>query len=365
MARTLRSWLVLIEIQVKLLLRNRTALIGSLGLAVVSMLIFGSLLGGDGAPLTIAVADEDGSPAAARVADPFSASSGVRVAHFADGSGALDALKGGQVAAVVVLPAGFGRDLAGGEATTQVYYDGSNPQRGGQARGIVAGILGGVNRAIVGAPEPIAVQVQGIDRRVVRQIDWLTPGMAGMMIMWANLAVGATIIAWRERGVLKRLAVTPLRPLTLLLTQIAARLTFSVLQVVILLVIARVVFGVRVAGSPWTLGVLILVATLAILAFGFVIGAFVPKSDGAQSVSTLIAFPMMFLGGSYFDTSAAPSFLLPIVRAMPLTHINEALRQVMIYGAGLQELGQPLLILLAWMVASLLIATRSFRWSAR
>ena len=44
-----------------------------------------------------------------------------------------------------------------------------------------------------------------------RQIDWLTPGMAGMMVMWANLAVGATLIAWRERGILKRLAVTPLR----------------------------------------------------------------------------------------------------------------------------------------------------------
>lgn len=86
--------------------------------------------------------------------------------------------------------------------------------------------------------------------------------------------------------------------------------------------------------------------------------------NGAGKSTTLIAFPMMFLGGSYFDTAAAPGFLRPVVRAMPMTHINEGLRQVMIYGAGLRELGQPLLILLAWMVASLLIATRFFRWSA-
>lgn len=365
MTHTLRSWFVLVETQVKLLLRNRAMLIGSLGLAIISMLIFGSLLGGTGAPLSIAVVDEDGSPVAAQVVAAFKGTSGVQVSTPCPTCGALDTLKKGDVAAVVVLPAGFGRDLASGHATASVYYDGSNPTRGGQAQGLIGGVLSGVNRAITGAPEPITVQAQGVTRRVIRQIDWLTPGLAGMMVMWANLAVGATLIAWRERGILKRLAVTPLRPLTLLLTQIVSRLTFSVLQVVILLMIARAVFGVQVAGSYWTLGLVIVVATLAILAFGFVIGAFVPKSESAQAVSTLVAFPMMFLGGSYFDTAGAPDFLQPVIRAMPLTHINDAMRQVIIYGANLRDLQQQLLILLAWMVASLLIATRFFRWNAR
>ena len=62
MSHTLRSWLVLVETQVKLLLRNRSILIGSLGLAVISMLIFGSLLSGNSAPLSIALVDEDHLP---------------------------------------------------------------------------------------------------------------------------------------------------------------------------------------------------------------------------------------------------------------------------------------------------------------
>jgi len=361
----LRSWAVLIEMQTKLLLRNRTVLIGSLGLAIISMLIFGTLLGGDGVPLTVAVVDEDGTPAAAQLVAAFRGASGTRVTTPASEANALAALRRGDLAAIIVVPPGFGRDLAGGRATARVYYDGSNPQRGGQAQGLINGVLGAVNQAIVGTPQPITVQAQGIDRRIIRQIDWLTPGMAGMMIMWANLAVGATLIAWRERGVLKRLAVTPLRPVTLLLTQIGARLAFSLLQVATLLVIARTVFGVQVVGSYWALGVVVIVATLAILAFGLVIGAFVPKSEGAQSISTLVAFPMMFLGGSYFDTTAAPDFLQPFVRAMPLTHINEALRQIMIYGATLRDVQGQIAILLAWLVASLLVATRFFRWNAR
>ena len=362
MMHTLRRWSVLVRMQVTLLLRDRAALVASLGLAVVSMLIFGSLLGGGGSPLAIAVVDRDGSPVAAQVVAAFGQAEGIAVVTPCPTCDAIELLKDGEIAAAVVLPTGFGRDLAAGQAAAQVYYDGSNPMRGGQTQGIIAGVLGGVNRAITGAAEPIVVAPQEIDRRVIRQIDWLTPGMAGMMVMWANLAVGATLISWRERGILKRLATTPLRPLTLILTQIAARLAFSILQVVALLAIARLVFGVRVAGSYWTLGLLIVVATLAILAFGFVIGSFVPRSESAQSVSTLIAFPMMFLGGSYFDTAAAPDFLQPIIQAMPLTHINEALRQIMLFGADLADLQRQFLILIAWLVASLLVAVRAFRW---
>ena len=362
MVNTVRRWVVLVEMQVKLLLEDRAALVSSLGLAIVSMLIFGSLLGGGTNPLPIAVVDQDGSPVAAQVVAAFAQADGIEVVTPCATCDAVQLLKDGEVAAAVVLPAGFGRDLTAGKAAAQVYYDGSNPMRGGQAQGIISGVLGGVNRAITGAAEPIVAAPQEIDRRVIRQIDWLTPGMAGMMVMWANLAVGATIISWRERGVLKRLATTPLRPLTLILTQIAARLAFSIAQVVALLLIARLVFGVGVAGSYLALGLLIVVATLAILAFGFVIGSFVPRSESAQSVSTLIAFPMMFLGGSYFDTSAAPDFLQPAVRAMPLTHINEALRQIMLFGADIADLQRQFLILLVWLVVSLLVATRAFRW---
>jgi ABC-2 type transport system permease protein len=364
MTQTLRRWAILVEMQVKLLLQNRDVLVGSLGLAVVSMLIFGSLLSGGTDPLPIAVVDRDGSPVAAQVVAAFGATEGIDVVTPCPTCDALQLLKDGDVAAVVTLPAGFGQAVATGHATAEVHYDGSNPARGGQAQGIIAGVLGGVNRAITGAAEPIAVAPQEIDRRVIRQIDWLTPGMAGMMVMWANLAVGATIIAWRERGILKRLATTPLRPSVLIITQIAARLAFSCVQVVVLLAIARVVFGVRIAGNYWDLALLIIVATLAILAFGLVIGAFVPRSESAQSISTLIAFPMMFLGGSYFDTTAAPDFLQPVIQAMPLTHINEAMRQIILFGAGVADLQRQFAILLAWLAVSLLVAVRAFRWHA-
>lgn len=361
----LRRWGLLVLLQMKLLLRDRLALIGSFGLAVISMLLFGSILGGGNSTLKLALAAEEQSPATEQITAAFTRANGVQVQRYQQQAAALASLQRGDVAAVLVLPAGFGQALAARQAQVQVYYDGSNPQRGGQAQAVITGVLGGVNQAISGTPAPIQIAVQGVDRRVIRQIDWLTPGLAGMMIMWANMAVGATLISWRERGILKRLAVTPLRPSILLLTQIVARLAFSILQVVLLLVLARVVFKVEVVGNYWELGLVIVLSTLAILAFGFVIGALVPKSESAQAVSTLIAFPMMFLGGSYFDTAQAPQYLQPLVQALPLTHINDALRQVMIFGGGWSTVQQSLLVLLGWLVLSFALAVRTFRWQAR
>ncbi len=132
MGTTFRRWAILVRMQIKLLLRNRSALIGSLGLAVVSMLIFGSLLGGGSSPLAIAIVDQDGSAVAAQVIAAFERTAGVAITTPCPTCDAVGALKRGDVAAVVVLPAGFARDVAAGQATAQVYYDGSNPMRGGQ-----------------------------------------------------------------------------------------------------------------------------------------------------------------------------------------------------------------------------------------
>jgi ABC-2 type transport system permease protein len=362
MTPTLRRWTTLTGIQTKLLLLDHASLISNLTLAIASMVVFGLLLGGDrAAAAPICVIDADGSPAAARVASAFRASDLVGSSQCGQGR-EMELLKAGRLAAVVLLPAGFGRDLEAGQTTARVFYDATDPARGAQARSAVAAVIGGVNRSVTDAAEPIRLLDSGVDHRPIRQIDWLTPGMVGLLVMLINLVVGATLILWRDRGVLKRLAVTPLRPLTLILSQITARLIFSLLQIALLLAIAWLLFGVEVAGSYVDLALVVAAGTLAMLAFGFVIAAFVPKVESAQAVTSLVGFPMMLLGGSYFAFDNAPSYLRLLIDAMPLTYLNHALREVMLYGNGAEAVTRDLLVLMAWMVGSLVVATRAFRW---
>ena len=90
--------------------------------------------------------------------------------------------------------------------------------------------------------------------------------------------------------------------------------------------------------------------------------SFVKKSEAASSILLLVSFPMMFLGGSYFDVSGAPSFLQPLIHIMPLYYLNEALRQVIYNGAGWSAIQTGMLVMLAWIVASMLVVWRNFRW---
>ena len=100
----------------------------------------------------------------------------------------------------------------------------------------------------------------------------------------------------------------------------------------------------------------------SIVAIGFAMASFIKKSEAANSILLLVSFPMMFLGGSYFDVNGAPSFLQPLIHIMPLYYLNEALRQVIYNGAGWSAIQAGVLVMVAWLVASMLVVWRAFRW---
>src|SRR6266566_4157614 len=210
-----------------------------------------------------------------------------------------------------------------------------------------------------GSPKTLLGVVAAKD---IRQIDIITPGMLGMLLMWANLAVGIELVNWREMGITKRLAATPLQPLAMISAQVVARLALSLIQGIILLALAALIFNVHIYGNIGLLALVVIFGALTLLAIGFAIASFVKKSEAANSVLLLVSFPMMFLGGSYFDVNGAPSFLQPLIHAMPLYYLNEALRQVINNGAGWGSIQTGVLVMLAWIVASMLVVWRAFKW---
>jgi ABC-2 type transport system permease protein len=244
----------------------------------------------------------------------------------------------------------------------KVYYDQSNPITTATTQLTVQAIVDGVNRAATSQPGPVTLLQQGVTVRTLRTIDYVTPGMLGMLLMWANLAVGQELVHWRTQGITRRLAATPLKPLTMIGGQIVARLLLSILQAVVLLVLAAWIFNVHIYGSYWLLLLVITMGSLTLLALGFAIASFIKKEEAAASITLLVSFPMMFLGGSYFNVSSAPTFMQPLIHAMPLYYLNDALRQIVNNGAGWAAIQTSVLIMLAWIVASMVVVWRGFKW---
>ncbi len=359
----MKTFIQLVRANVLMLARNRALVLSSLGLALISILVFGWLFGGSGQlKVDLGIVNGNDSAAATQMVTQLQQNAALSV-HLGSQGGELDALKGGHRDAVLVLGSDYGATLAQGQARVNVYFNQSNLTTQAITRQAVQSIIDGINQGATGKTSLVTLVEQPVSVHNLRNIDFITPGQIGMMLMWANLAVGAVLVGWRQGGVAKRLAATPLRPTLVITSQMVARLVLSVTQAALLLGIAIWVFGVQVIGNWATLGVTVAIGSLSMMAIGFIVGSFARTQEVAQSINLVISFPMMFLGGSYFSTAGAPPALQPVINALPLTHLNDALRQIINNGASLATVQNDLLILLAWMVAGLLLATRAFRWN--
>jgi ABC-2 type transport system permease protein len=277
-------------------------------------------------------------------------------------AGEEQALIAGKRDAVIIMAPGFGAGVLHGGAHLKVIYNQADPVTAASTKLAVSSIVDGINRAAANQPGLVTLDEQGVSVKSLRTIDFVAPGMVGMLLMWANLSVAVQLVFWREQGITKRLAATPLAPIAMIGAQLLARLLLSVIQEVVLIALAVWIFNVHIYGNIGLLALVIVLGALMMLSFGFAVAGFFKKSQAANAAILLVSFPMMFLGGSYFPVSQITGFLQGVIRAMPLFYLDDALRQIINNGAGWAAIQTSVLILAAWIIGSLLLTWRAFRW---
>ncbi|HEY4184278.1 MAG TPA: ABC transporter permease [Polyangia bacterium] len=197
-----------------------------------------------------------------------------------------------------------------------------------------------------------------------RYVDWMVPGLLGMQLLSGALwGTAWTIVNARQRRLLKRLAATPMRRRHYLMSFRLAGLLFVPLQVVVLFVFARLTFGVHIQGSLLAVFALSLFGSWSFAGLGLLCAARAQNSETANGLVNLVTLPMFVLCGVFFSSNKFPGFVQPLIRFLPLSAFNEALRHVVNDGASLFSQGRPLLVLTAWGVVSATVALRLFRWT--
>jgi ABC-2 type transport system permease protein len=343
-----------------MLRRNTGFWLSSLIVAVVSILVFGWLFNPDTRPFDLAIVDEDGSEPALSLIAAFEGVDNVDVAS-GERDSELSSLEEGDRAALLIIPEGFGASLAEGNATVLAYYDNADLIRVGYVTTTVNAVIGAFNEDVSGGASAVTLDERPISTENVRYIDFLTPGMVGMAIMFINLGVGFMLVTWREQGILRRLGATPLRPSSLIFSQAVSFAVVSILQVVIILGLAHLVFDVSINGSFAWLAVTVALGIATMLAIGYLIGSFLHTPTAVNAVINAVTFPMIFLGGSYFPLDTPPA-LTPLVQIIPLTHINTALREIVNGNGELGDLWVNWAALTVWIVLGFSAAVRAFRW---
>jgi ABC-type multidrug transport system permease subunit len=197
-----------------------------------------------------------------------------------------------------------------------------------------------------------------------RYVDFLVPGLVGMNVMSGSMwAIGWAIVNLRVRKLLKRLLATPLRRSQLLLSLLLSRLIVVPIEIASILFFARVIFGVGVAGALATVAV---VALLGALSFGGLAVLVASRARNVETVSGLmnaVMLPMFVLSGVFFSTAHFPEALQPLIAWLPLSALNQALRSVIIHGAGWGAIAAPCAILAGWGTIGYAAGLRLFRWS--
>jgi ABC-2 type transport system permease protein len=205
-----------------------------------------------------------------------------------------------------------------------------------------------------------------IGNRTYLRIDKVLPGQLGFSLLSAGLfGVAFLFFNLRDTLVLKRINATPIKRLFIILGEGIARVVFQLIVVLAIILLGVFFFDFTLVNGIYTLGSLLFLSFLGLLVFmgfGFIISGSAKSINTIPALTNLLGFPQFMLSGTFFPYEGLPSFLHPISRALPLTHLNNAMFKVSYEGYGITSALPEIGILCVWSVVLYAIAFKIFRW---
>jgi ABC-2 type transport system permease protein len=343
----------------RMTVRNRTALFWNIAFPALFIVLFGYLIGSSSISFDVGIVGADTGPAAQQVITSMQQSEAFKI-KTGDQASELKALKKGDRAVVIVFTPG-----PNGQTNANVYWDQKNVQQGQVALNAVQQFLSETNANLAGGTPPIAINTQAITSTSLDYIDFLVPGILAMSIMNSGMiGLASAFVTYRERGILRRIKATPFPLSQFIGARILSQLVIAVAQACILILLAKLLFGLSITGNLASVLLMVILGSLAFLSLGFVVAAFARNQETADSLANAISFPMLFLSGVFFPVDSAPAILRPVMAVMPLRYLADGLRSLMVQGDSLPHVWLSIVVMLGTAAIGFALANRFFRWDA-
>ncbi|ESQ16414.1 MAG: hypothetical protein N838_26530, partial [Thiohalocapsa sp. PB-PSB1] len=190
----------------------------------------------------------------------------------------------------------------------------------------------------------------------LRYVDWVLPGVLAMNVMFSGLwGVGWIVVRYRKNGVLRRLKATPLRPIEFLTAQVLSRLIVVSGNITLIYLAASMMLDFPMRGSFTALLLIYAAGALCMISIGLAVAARLHTEELANGLLNLLSWPMLLLSGVWFSMEGTSPMAQALSKLMPLTHLVDAARAIMIDGAGVLDI-LPQLALLLGIGALLLVS---------
>jgi ABC-2 type transport system permease protein len=200
----------------------------------------------------------------------------------------------------------------------------------------------------------------------VKGSHYLLAGMLGYGLAstaFAGLAI--IVVIRRESAILKRLRGTPLPAWAYVAATVTSAILVFALEAIVLVVLARVLFGVPFPTKVFSLVVALLLGAFAFAAMGIGLTTVIRSAEGSSAVVNAVYLPMAFISGSFWSPHAYPRFLEVIADILPLTYFIRLMRDIVLHQAQIWNEGTAVGVIAAWGAVGLFFAVRKFRWEPR
>ncbi len=194
-------------------------------------------------------------------------------------------------------------------------------------------------------------------------LDKLLPAIAAMSVMATTFtALAYNIVFLRERGVLKRIRGTPLPTLSYFGGVAANAVTNCAIQIALVLIAGRVVFGIGWPQDWPELIVFVLAGVVCLAALGVAFAHVIPNFESTAAYVNAVFLPVVFVSFYVFDSASAPGFLRSIAEGLPLQPLIVGLSGAMVTGRGLSDNLDALAVIGLWAALGVYLAVRGFSW---
>ena len=351
--------LYLTKVFIQIFLRNKQYIFFSLLLPVVILGIVG-LNDGERDPVNIGLVDYSNSNISKEFIDKLSNNALFNI-NQSDEESLRDKLIMGELTLILVLP----NDMGNTNKTTNIKLlaDKSQINFIEAIKPIINQTLIGVEREISEKIPMFKLEIEDIKSRTQTYLDFLLPGIMAFMLMNLSIAgSGFNVVEFRRRGILKRLFVTPIKPIDFVSAIVVARMVIVLGQLSIIFGFAFFFLDVNIVGSISHLFFIIMLSVLMFLTLGFSIGSLAKTQESVGVIASIFIYPQIVMSGVFFPIEILPEFIQPFSEILPLSIVADAMRSISSDGLLLLAVYKNIIGISIWIVIGTFISTKLFVW---
>ena len=362
----IRAMLAITKASLRSIFRSPSAIVFSFIFPFIFILVFGFIGDGGGAPVYKLVIDKNCDTTNV-LYDSIKASSRIRIVTFADEKELRSNLVKGRIAGILKISK---TTTEGPAYTYQLSSTNASDDKWPQLLSVISSISNKIsnnkfpNRSFYAVPDQKAVDIETV--REYKTIDFILPGQLGFSLLSSGVfGVAFMFFNLRNTLVLKRFFATPITRTYIILGEGLSRVIFQMITAIVIILVGRYLFGFTLINGVQTLLemlVLSFIGLMVFMGFGFIVSGLAKNDSAIPPFANLITMPQFLIGGTFFSIEAFPKWLQPISKAMPLTHLNTAMRNVAFEGQNLWDVRGEIGILLLWGVIVYVIAIKVFKW---